>query len=425
MSGGRWRTALLLIAVISVNASYTVLIPFVPDLEERVQASPMTIALVFALFAATKALSQPIGGWWIDRWQARNVACVSLLVATAGIVVTAFADDSATLLLGRALWGVGEGLVSPALYAGMSALCATYRIPTARMMGNFGSAAVAGFLLGPLIAGVATPLGLEALFLIGAAVTAATALGLLPAIPVTAPPVEAPASGPTTTEGSTAGRWWVWVLVLGGLDMFVAFVYSSLEPVLPLYLSTAQASSARSAISLVFAAGLAVSGLCMWVLGRIAERVPLPTMIKIGLAIMGVGLAGTAISAEVAPVAAWFMVYMVGYAALFLSARRGIVELRSAAGSQGKAFGLFGFISDVGSVLGPVAGVLLYELTGRAAFVVLGLLSGLLLLVLLVVTGRRRAGSVLSGRGETADTGAAQSGDVTSTSTPTREMTDI
>ncbi|TWP48806.1 MFS transporter [Lentzea tibetensis] len=386
MGSGQRRAALLLIAVISVNASYTVLIPFVPDLEHRVGAGPVTIALMFALFAATKALFQPVGGWWVDRWRANAVACVSLLIAAAGIVVTAFATDSFTLLAGRALWGVGEGLVSPALYAGMSALCNVYGISTSRMMGNFGSAAIAGFLLGPLVAGVATPLGLEALFLIGAVITAATAFGLLQAIP--ARRVETHEEQQTESKESV-GKWWVWVLALGGLDMFTSIIYSALEPVLPLYLSTVR-DDARGAISIVFVVGLATSGLSMFVLGRYAEKLRLTTMVKVGLGFLAVGLAGTAISADVLAVAAWFVLFMVGYAALFLSARRGIVELKSAAGNHGKAFGLFGFISDVGSVLGPIIGVVLYELTGRLSFVFLGAVSGLLLAALVFVVVPQR-----------------------------------
>jgi MFS family permease len=374
--GGR-RALLLLVAVISVNASYTVLIPFVPDLEERVGAGPVTIALVFALFAAAKALFQPVGGWWVDRWRPRAVACVALNIAAVGIVLTAFADDAVTLLVGRFVWGIGEGLVTPALYAGMSALCKRYDIAAGRMMGNFGSAAVAGFLLGPLVAGVAAPFGLEALFVAGAVLTSLTAFGLLYAIPDAAVEPAAPAAAP-----GGRNRWWAWVLVLGALDLFTHLIYTALEPLLPLYLSGAAEGSARGAISVVFVVGLATSAVSMWALGRYTERFGLVPMIGTGLAILGIGLAAMAVSASVVPVAAAFVVVMVGYAILFLTARRGIVELKSAADSQGTAFGLFGLVSDVGNVLGPIAGVVLYELTGRTSFILLGALSGLLVVVL-------------------------------------------
>jgi MFS family permease len=386
MGAGQRRALLLLVAVLSVNASYTVLIPFVPDLEERIGAGPVTIALMFALFAAAKALFQPVGGWWVDRWRPRAVACVALNVAAVGIVMTAFAEDSVTLLVGRFVWGIGEGLVTPALYAGMSALCGRYAISSSRMMGNFGSAAVAGFLLGPLVAGVASPFGLQTLFVAGAIVTSLTAFGLLYAIPDTAV-VERERS---PRQPGAAGRWWVWVVVLGLLDLFTHLVYTSLEPLLPLYLSGATEDSARGAISVVFVVGLATSAVCMWALGRFTERIGLVPLIATGLAFLGTGLAGMAVSAAVVPVAAAFMVVMVGYAVLFLTARRGIVELKSAAANQGTAFGLFGLVSDVGNVLGPVVGVVLYELTGRVSFVVLGAVSGLLIMVLATQASRWR-----------------------------------
>jgi MFS family permease len=386
MGVGQRRALLLLVAVISVNASYTVLIPFVPDLEERIGAGPVTIALMFALFAAAKALFQPVGGWWVDRWRASSVACVALNVAAVGIVMTAFAEDSVTLLVGRFVWGIGEGLVTPALYAGMSALCGRYEISSSRMMGNFGSAAVAGFLLGPLVAGIAAGFGLQTLFVAGAIVTSVTAFGLLYAIP----DAEVVATSTEPQQPGMARRWWVWVLVLGLLDLFTHLVYTALEPLLPLYLSGATADSARGAISVVFVVGLATSAVSMWALGRFTERVGLVPLIATGLAFLGGGLAAMAVSASVVPVAAAFMVVMVGYAILFLTARRGIVELKSAAANQGTAFGLFGLVSDVGNVLGPVAGVVLYELTGRVSFVVLGALSGLLVVVLATQAARWR-----------------------------------
>jgi MFS family permease len=385
MGAGQRRAFLLLIAVISVNASYTVLIPFVPDLEERVGAGPVTIALMFALFAAAKALFQPLGGAWVDRWRPRAVACVALNIAAVGIVLTALATNSVTLLAGRFVWGIGEGLVTPALYAGMSALCRRYDVSSSRMMGNFGSAAVAGFLLGPLVAGVAAPFGLEALFIAGAGLTSLTAFGLLRAIP------DMPAEAHEATERvTTRQQWWRWVLVLGLLDLFTHLVYTSLEPVLPLYLSGAADGSARGAISIVFVVGLATSAVSMWVLGRFAERFALVPLVGVGLLLLGGGLAGMAVSAAVLPVAVAFLVVMVGYAVLFLTARRGIVELKSAAASQGAAFGLFGLVSDVGNVLGPVVGVVLYELTGRVSFLLLGAFAGVLVAVLVAVGGRWR-----------------------------------
>jgi hypothetical protein len=40
-------------------------------------------------------------------------------------------------------------------------------------------------------------------------------------------------------------------------------------------------------------------------------------------------------------------------------------------------------VSDVGGILGPVTGVVMYELTGRVTFALLGAFSGLLLVAVL------------------------------------------
>lgn len=401
MKPGERRAALLLGAIVSVNASYTVLIPFVPDLQGRVGAGPTVIALTFSLFAAAKAVFQPVGGMWVDRWRPANVGCLSLLIAAVGIVITALARDPVMLLAGRICWGIGEGLVTPALYAGMYALCRHYGLSTSRMTGNFGTAAVAGFLLGPLLAGAAAPVGLDVLFLACAGATAVTAFGILRTAvsDSSQSSSQSLADQPGTDEprpaaGTMTSRWWIWVLLLGALDMLTNLSYSALEPVLPLYLSADQEGPARAAISLVFAIGLATFGVVSWLLGRFTERLRLLVLVRIGLVFSAVGLAGLAGSAHVLLVSAWFILIMVGQAVLYLAARRGVVELQSAMARQGRAFGLFGLASDIGNVIGPIVGVVLYGLTGRLSFVLLGALSGLLFGVLTAAAMGRRPPAV-------------------------------
>src|SRR5580692_7325981 len=64
----RWRFAAILVAVISVNTAYTVLIPLVPQIERHAGLTESGISLVFAIYAGAKAVAQPLGGLWADRW---------------------------------------------------------------------------------------------------------------------------------------------------------------------------------------------------------------------------------------------------------------------------------------------------------------------------------------------------------------------
>jgi MFS family permease len=393
--GGR-RGALLLAVVVSVNASYTVLIPLVPELRDRARATPAVIALTFALFAGAKALAQPLGGRWVDRWRPGPVACVALLTAAAGIVVTALARDPLTLLAGRICWGAGEGVVTPAIYAGLTLVCGRYGLPVNRMMGSLGSASVAGFLLGPLVAGLAAPAGIEVLLLGGAVVVACAAVAVPRAVPAPggAPAPGARSSAPPTGApgGPPAARWWVVALTLGGLDLVTNLSYSALEPTLPLYLAPAvPGGSPRAALSTVFAAGLAVFGVVTWLTGRHTDHLRLRTLIKTGLALSALGLAGLSLSpSPLAQVVAWFVVIMIAQAVLYFAARRGIVALRGAAPVLGKTLGLFGLTSDAGNFLGPVIAVALYQGIGGGAFVALGGLNMVLLLVTAALSSRGR-----------------------------------
>ena len=398
--GVRLRVAALLGTVVCVNAAYTVLIPFVPELPARLGASQFAVGLAFTLFAGGKLLAQPVGGVAVDRWGPRGVAVLALGLVAAGTVATALAGDTGTLLVGRTAWGLGEGVLTPALYAGMTHLCHRYQLPTARMVGRFGSAAIAGFLVGPLVTGLAGGVGFRALFLLGAAVTVLSAFALARVLPPAAPPAEpdapvpsdAPVTSDTAVTADTAvtsdtpgsrsvGRWWVWVLVFGCLDLVTNLTYSALEPVLPLHLAGGTGDS-RAAVSAVFASGLAVFGVTAWLVGRAGERLPVVRLVRIGLAVSVVGVAGLAVSDRLVPVLGFFAVVMVGQSALYLAARRGVIEVRAGLSRHGRAFGLFGATSDLGNVLGPSLGTALHGWLGQGVFPLLAAPSAALLLAL-------------------------------------------
>lgn len=65
--------------------------------------------------------------------------------------------------------------MTPALYTGLMSLCQRYRLPSTRLLSGLGTAAVTGFLIGPLITGLAAGAGIESLLLGGAATIAADA----------------------------------------------------------------------------------------------------------------------------------------------------------------------------------------------------------------------------------------------------------
>lgn len=78
-----------------------------PDLQQELRLSPADLGLMTSLFFVTFALAQLPLGPLLDRHGPRFVNPALMLIGAVGALVFAFAQDFATLSLGRALLGLG------------------------------------------------------------------------------------------------------------------------------------------------------------------------------------------------------------------------------------------------------------------------------------------------------------------------------
>lgn len=376
---------MIFLAVISVNTAYTVLIPLVPQIERRAGLTETGISLVFAIFAGARAVTQPLGGLLTDRWSAGWVSLLAVLVVAVCVCLLAAARTPAAILAARAGWGVGEGLLTPALYQGTTNLCARYDIPVNRAMAWFGTSAVVGLMLGPAFAGLAAGLGLSWLCIACAAISVVTGLGAYAAqrgpskaaarTPATAP---APAPAGAAPAGAPFLRaWLITVLLFGVLDLLTNLAYSGLEPTIPLYLTPADPRR----ISAVFMLGTGTFAVTSWLLGRWHNNGPGPaTLIVLGCLTGVLGFAGFSFANTIWDVAPSMVVVMISNPMLYLAARWGTARLRESGGPAGLAFGIFGAVSDVGYMLGPLVSVALISAVGPSGFTFVGLIGALGLL---------------------------------------------
>jgi MFS family permease len=231
--------ALLAAAALS-NVAYTILIPFVPTLQSRFGMGAVAVGVAFGGFAAAKALTQPFGGWAVDRLCARTVAVAGLILAAMATAALATAGRAIEVIGYRLLWGIGEGFAIPALYRLASTLGSRSVHGKARVLGWFGSAAVVGMTLGPgVIAVFADTLTFRTAFALGAVLTASAAAVLRCTVERDLGRTPAPQSEATSPGGAARAvgpRLLVPVVVgFGLLDFVNNFVYAALEPVLPLY----------------------------------------------------------------------------------------------------------------------------------------------------------------------------------------------
>jgi MFS family permease len=95
--------------------AYGAMFTVIPDMGEYVGIKNK--GLLFTYFTLASFAIRLIGGRASDRWGRRPILKISSLVILAGMMIIAFADSRAELLVGVTLYGLGQGATSPTLLA--------------------------------------------------------------------------------------------------------------------------------------------------------------------------------------------------------------------------------------------------------------------------------------------------------------------
>ncbi len=122
-----------------------------PKLVETFNSSLSVLQWTVTGYALAQAAVIPLAGWLSDRFGAKKVFLISLVLFTLGSVLCALAVDPGQLILFRVLQGLGGGLVMPI------AMAFTYRLSPPNMvgavMGMMGIPILLAPALGPIVAG--------------------------------------------------------------------------------------------------------------------------------------------------------------------------------------------------------------------------------------------------------------------------------
>ncbi len=155
----------------------------------------------FSAFLVTSVVGMVVGGEVGDRRPPGPGILAGVLVFAAGLAVAGLAGSMAVLVLGRAVQGLGAGVVIVLLYVVAGQAYSARLRP--RLFGAFAAGWVLPALVGPLAAGlVTTHVGWRAVFL-GLVPLVAAGLALL----LTGTPGGAPAGGPDVSRGPGRVAW--------------------------------------------------------------------------------------------------------------------------------------------------------------------------------------------------------------------------
>jgi predicted MFS family arabinose efflux permease len=184
---GRQKTLLgpvliLTTAVVSIISSLGA--PLLVTVAQHFHTSISTAQWSLTVTLTTGAVASPILGRLGDGRRRRETIIVSLSLVTVGGVLTAVAPGFAVLLIGRALQGVGLGLVPLTMAAARSELPREKVAPMIAILSvATGAAAGAGYAISGLLAQV---WGLKGAYWFGTIVCAFALLGVAAVMPSTA-----------------------------------------------------------------------------------------------------------------------------------------------------------------------------------------------------------------------------------------------
>jgi len=130
----------------------TVTVVALPRLVEDLDTNLTTVGWVTSAYALALVAVMPTAAWVIGRYGPRAAYLGALLLFTAGSVLAGLAWDIGSLIVFRAVQGLGGGLLNP---VGMTiALAAVPPHRRGRMMSLLGLPVLVGPLIGPVLGGV-------------------------------------------------------------------------------------------------------------------------------------------------------------------------------------------------------------------------------------------------------------------------------
>jgi len=252
---GRRAACIGAIALISMLAFESIAVATaMPAVAEALDGLPY-YALAFGATLATSVLGMTAAGQLCDKRGPYRAALAGLAAFLAGLLLAGLAPSMPVLVLGRALQGLGSGVLGVTLYVGVGQVVPQSLHP--KLFAMFAGAWVVPGLVGPALASFLVQfLGWRSVFLaVAAAVPAAAAL-ILPAL-------RRVGTG-TGEELRWGGMRWALLASAGALTLH----------------SASQQSGTKSA--LLFAAGLVAAGIAARLLlpaGTLRAARGLPTVI--------------------------------------------------------------------------------------------------------------------------------------------------
>ncbi len=368
----------LFLVLFVVSVGFGIIIPLLPIITREFGASAFMLGAMTAGYAVLQFLFAPLWGQLSDRIGRKPVLMIGITGISLSFLFMGLAKSFWALFAARVMGGFLGSATMPAAQALAAELSSSSN--RAKAMGLMGAAFGTGFIFGPLVGGVLSPLGISAPMFAGAAFGFANVL--LSALALREPPPER-----KQLQGEARRSTFKYIsLALRGpgapfyhLAFVIMFCQSSLMTALALYL-TDRFGVGTSTIGAIFALNGSIGALVQGAaIGRITERLGERGAIRAGL-LLGVVAYAAIVLAPTLGLATGAIVL----AALSMSLTRpAATSLLSQVTPlpQGVTMGVQGSFDSLGRVVGPLWAGFAYDQLQALPFLTAAAAYGLYLAV--------------------------------------------
>lgn len=227
----------------------TIIATSLPDIAKDLGTSPVSLKLAFTTYLLGLTVVLPVCGWLADRFGARTIFRLAIIIFTTGSVACGFAQSLEWLVFARGLQGVGGALMVPV--GRIILLRSVQKSELLDAIAWLTIPALIGPVIGPPIGGFITttydwrwifwmnlPFGFLALGL---------ATWLMPNVKAEVPPpldikgfllsglgLTLAVFGMTVAERGIFADWQVWAMILSGLMLLVAYWFHAKQHPAPI-----------------------------------------------------------------------------------------------------------------------------------------------------------------------------------------------
>ncbi len=334
---------------------FGIILPILPGEAARMGATPAAIGVLVASYSAVQLVLAPIWGRTSDRIGRRPVLLIGLAGSAFAYGLFALAGSWLLLLISRLIDGASGATVNVA-----QAYLADRVAPAdrAKAMGMIGASIGAGFIVGPLLGGLAVTRGPATAGWLAAAITAANLVAAWRILPESTR-IDHPEPPPPTRPDPFRIALPLAVVFLATLAFTVMYV------VFPLW-GEQVAGADRSTIGYWFAmVGLVTMLVQGGLLGRIVARLGEARTAWVGTALLALGLGLVPEVAGAGRVSIWPVLIILGSGyGLAGPAMLGLVSRLTGSKRQGRVLGVAQSVSSAARIIGPVAAGVVMGLGG-------------------------------------------------------------